>query len=417
MKRSAVALAMVVLTVRADAAVQLTYMIQDKPTAIAWSTRSFPMRYAIDASSAALLSRRDEIARGFSTWQVENTAIRFEQGSPIASTGGRDKINSISISDQLFRDSGFIAFTTTWFNDQGEIQEADIQIDPAGLTPTTNVQALIQHEVGHLLGLDHSANLGSVMYPYVSSMPAGMPSDDRLSVASLYPARAFAVAMASIEGEVRAPHGAVFGAQVVAVDASTGAAVATTLTDKEGKYFFPSLPPGSYRVYAEPLDGPVEVRNFSGVFQKANAGFRTEFFAGEEVVLQAAQRRSGVVVNVNTLAATLNPRWIGTFPADTHDVKLASVASTVRAGETVSIAVGGDGISGSMTTFEVLSGSVRRLSDFRYGSNYVYATFAVDASAPEAPLVVVVRSGSENATLTGALRVEAREGKRARPVR
>lgn len=399
----------------ADAAVRLTYMLQDKPTSLAWSPQAFPITYVVDSSAAQLAARRADVDQGFGAWMTPNSAVAFESAAPRPIQGGRDKVNSISVADQLFKDSGFIAYTTTWFDSSGRIEEADIQIDPSAFG-ATNLEALIEHEVGHLLGLDHAANLASAMYPYVGPSAVPIAQDDALTIAALYPKPSFAVAMSALSGEVRTAQGGVFGAQVVAV-AANGGAVATTLTDSSGAFEFQSLPPGSYRIYAEPLDGPVEKRNFSGIFQGANSSFRTAFASQQQITLAAGERRDGVSLAVDTLPATLNPRWIGTFAANSSDVRLSSLASTVKAGDTVSIAVGGDGIVGGMTTFEVSSDAVGRVSDFRYGSNYVWATFSVKRDAESAPLVVIVRSGNETATLTGALRVEAGGSTRPRPIR
>jgi hypothetical protein len=97
-------------------------------------------------------------------------------------------------------------------------------------------------------------------------------------------------------------------------------------------------------------------------------------------------------------------------------VSLTSKLIEAKAGETISIAIGGDGIIGGMTTFEIATDKVQRVSDFRYGSNFVWATFRIAGDAQPSSQVVIVRSGNETATLTGALRIEGKTG-RLRPVR
>jgi hypothetical protein len=412
MKRLAAVVVASLCVVSAPAAVQLTYMVRDIPTPIAWAPGSFPLRYTIDVQSAPLVANQAALRAGFASWEDPISQVRFTPNPPAPVQAGKDGINSVSITNELFKDSGFIAFTTTWFDDSGRIQEADIQVDPS-VTSKNNLGALMQHEVGHLLGLDHSANLSATMYPFVGQAPHALTTDDQLGLTTLYPAQNLAVINASLKGEVRSVHGPVFGAQVVASDAA-GSPVATTLTNRQGEFAFRALPPGSYRVYAEPLDGPVERRNLSGVYAAALTSFRTQYASEESVTIAAGESRE-LVLDVDTLAPQLNPRWVGVFPANSDSVTLSSSAATIQPGSTISIAVGGDGFFGGMTTFEVAGGAITRVSDFKYGSNYAYATFRVPPDAAPVPLVVMVASGNERAALTGALRVNAAGG-RSRPV-
>ena len=88
----------------------------------------------------------------------------------------------------------------------------------------------------------------------------------------------------------------------------------------------------------------------------------------------------------------------------------------VRAGQSVTLAVAGDGFISGLTKFDVLSPSFHRTSDFRYAGNYVSATFSIDSTASSGSAVILVsNSASEEATLTGALRVEGTQ--RTRVVR
>ena len=53
---------------------------------------------------------------------------------------------------------------------------------------------------------------------------------------------------------------AVFGALVVALDGN-GQAVASQFTDPSGQYTMAVLPPGSYTLYAEPMNQPFQAGN------------------------------------------------------------------------------------------------------------------------------------------------------------
>src|SRR6185295_6254058 len=113
----------------------------------------------------------------------------------------------------------------------------------------------------------------------------------------------------------------------------------------------------------------------------------------------------GNLVLTTSGPVSLNPRWIGVSAADRTDVSLSSSPASVHPGETVTVTVGGDGFVGGMTKFDVLSPGFRRISDFSWASNYVRATYAIAPDAPGTSAVVLVNSGRESATLTGALRV------------
>ena len=86
-------------------------------------------------------------------------------------------------------------------------------------------------------------------------------------------------------------------------------------------------------------------------------------------------------------------------------MSLGAMSIVVSPGQTVSIAVGGDGFVSGMTTFDVPNPSFRRTSNFSYAGNYVSATFNVASDAPAGSLTVLVKSGNESAALTGGIRV------------
>ena len=84
---------------------------------------------------------------------------------------------------------------------------------------------------------------------------------------------------------------------------------------------------------------------------------------------------------------------------------LGCMPVVINAGQSLNIAVGGDGFVSGMTTFDVPNPSFRRVSNFSYAGNYVYATYNISPTAPQGSLDVLVTSGNESAALTGALRV------------
>jgi hypothetical protein len=201
--------------------------------------------------------------------------------------------------------AGQILDTDTLFRNDGQAVFAT----PAALaTPqgagAYDLESLLAHELGHWFGLDHSGVWRAVMFPFApppgqflgdrptAQVPDGVLSDDdRTGIRVLYPdpndtvdvgaisgrvlpANAFALAMIPLPSTGRAVTG-IFGAQVVAVDADTGAVMAATLggwscnpanppAEFDGTYELDRLPVGhNYNIYAEPLIGLVGPSDFS----------------------------------------------------------------------------------------------------------------------------------------------------------
>ncbi|MGA7615538.1 MAG: matrixin family metalloprotease [Thermoanaerobaculia bacterium] len=395
----------ILLSAPAEAATRLTYMINGSPKAISWATTAFPLKYEV---SQDLVTRFDgssqAITDSFNAWHDASPEIRFAAGTIADVSAGKDGVNSVSLEDGLFAGNGFIAFTTTWFDDSGRITEADIQIDPEGVAGY-DMHAVVQHEIGHFLGLDHSAVVSSAMFPYLTRDAASpLDSDDLYAIRSVYPDAAMAAEAEQLHGEVTGDGAPVFGAQVVALDAD-GRSVAATLTGPDGHFDLSNLPPGNYRVYAEPLDGPVAADNLSGVWGTCGSkSFRTRFVDVGSFPSKGGQVQD-VRIDVTGPPADLNPRWIGVFAPGSSDINLRAAAASAKAGSTVMIAVGGDGLVPGMTTIEIPNPGFHRISDFQYATNYMWATYRIDPGTATGSTVVLLDNGNDKAALTGAIRV------------
>ena len=399
----------------AIAAVRLTYQLNGNAVPVAWPASAFPIRYAIDSHVYEGFPK-GVIDKAFIEWTtVADAHVTFQPVGIVSAQPGRDGQNTITFVNELFKDQNFLALTTNWYDDYGHMTEADIQIDPSVVPGGYNLQLLVEHEVGHLLGLDHSGVLSSVMYPYVGRGGlASLDSDDRVTIANLYPDGDPAVTGATLTGRVTGDDGGIFAAQVVALN-QDGEPVTTALTNQQGEFELDGVPEGTYRLYAEPLDGPVDVRNLSGIWQSAKTySFPTEFADGGPLRVVPGRIYGNLLVN-SPGSIKLNPKWIGAFAPGTMDLVLGATPIALTAGQNVNLAVAGDGFTSGMTTFEIPSQGFRRVSDFSYAGNYVYATFALSPETPSSSVVVLVKSGNETAALTGALRVSGRP--RARAVR
>lgn len=408
--KPAAALLALLLAVPAFAATRLTYDINGVPTAILWAPTAFPLPYEVDKR---LVDTNPSVGamidRAFANWSaVQAARVSFDRrgvtDGPRARSEGQI---TVAMADDLFRGQGALAMTNYTFDrSSGRFTDADILIDPSLLTGKFNVQMAIEHEVGHALGLDHSGVISSVMYPYVAGgeFPGTFDSDDRIAISAAYPKDDPTLTGATLTGKVLGDGGAIFGAQVVAVN-EQGHPVATDLTNTAGEFMLAGIPDGRYRLYAEPLDGPVDANALRGSWRSAQMKtFPTQFFGDMPIQVESGKVYGNLVLSTGG-AVQLNPKWIGACAASSHSLSLGSTPAVVKPGDTIRLGVGGDGFTSSMTKFEVLNPAFRRVSEFEWSSNYVSAEFAVEPNASPGSAVVLVRSGNETATLTGALRI------------
>ena len=224
---------------------------------------------------------------------------------------------------QAPRGSGIIAaaFVETETG-SGEITDVDIVFNGRdfrfgttdGSNNTVDLGDVAIHEIGHLLGLDHTPlnDLPAstpTMIPFYSPIRgagATLEADDRAGAGFLYPNRSSQLGFGSISGEVTNIEGAPqFGVHVVAENTVTGDRIGSvtgaTPGAGRGEFTVFGLDPGEYVVRIEPIEGSINESNFGGVFQNFSTGFPTEYFGNvddkdlsQPIVVMPGQRHTGV---------------------------------------------------------------------------------------------------------------------------
>src|SRR5258708_27365900 len=304
--------------------------------AVRWSTalNASPVTIVTQNQTASgrLTEIEQAIAQALAAWTgVIGTTLVPATLTPLTRTAtqnacGPDGLNSICFdqADMAFT-PGVLAFTRVITTDRlgvqvgssavatqfGQILDADIYFNPSdsrtafatpqelAATPTAyDLESVLTHELGHFLCFSHSAVWSAIMFPFAPApgtfsgmrpttqqADAPLGADDLTGLRVLYPDPADAVHRGSISGKIfpanplalpSSPPGVtgVFGAQVAAVDMTSGAVVGATIggwsctalgpAQFDGTYQIEGLAVGhSYTVYAEVLNGAVDPSQFA----------------------------------------------------------------------------------------------------------------------------------------------------------
>src|SRR5215510_4656543 len=333
---------------------------------VAFSTSMVNPGPNIKPGSDVVGAARRALARWSSMANV-NFVVSWSSATSVSPAAGGDRISLITVADtpenEAFNADSTTGRTRVFFNpESGAVAEADVSINPNpkadngvelqfstdGTPGTFDLEATFTHEIGHLLGLDHSAVLAATMqshqaYNGTYGLPAlterTLSEVDRQRVRTLYgtPKQH----LGRIEGRLinnllPGTDEPLSGTNVWAENVVSGRLVASDVTSVDGTYQLDGLGPGLYRVLAAPRDDEA----FSdGESRSPKRRFRS-FELSPNVVVKAD---APTTLNYNLVApqlspAALQPRFVRLSP------ELSSVALPLEPGKRVKVFLSGDGI-------------------------------------------------------------------------
>jgi hypothetical protein len=229
------------------------------------------------------------LARAFETWEdVPTAAITFEFDGFTTAESFDD--NGLAVEDGLsvigfqdYPELDRVLGATSFLYDEatGELLEADIFFNSAfpwstaaaGDPTRFDLESIAVHEIGHFIGLGHSAigeteirpeggrrvlGSGAVMFPIAlgggSTADRALQPDDIAGISDLYPDGGFESSTGGVRGRVRRGNVPVVGAHIVVFNTRTRALVGGFALGDEGEFQILGLTPGPYVMRVEPLD-------------------------------------------------------------------------------------------------------------------------------------------------------------------
>jgi len=366
-------------------------------------------------------------------WQaIPGTILKFEEAgfAPADLQDAKiDGTNSIFWTTNAFVGgvdmTSRAAYTQVVLDAQNHVVEADTALNArifSWFTDVNNtnsgaqlVEAVVAHEIGHFLGLDHTPlGGGTVINGGPGICPEfGLSSDEIAAARFLYPATPSQIG--TISGFVHMNGVGIHGA-IVTAETAQGIAISATASDSAGNYKLPALPPGAYNVHVSPMD-PDTADAFSSIFRPSDIagdfGAATTAFLATENSATTVTSGATTTLNFNVtsgqpafriqqigkptaLAAAPSPVRYGVGVNRGQTLYVGASGATIPATATLSIT--GDGITVNSTTFQ---------ANRFYGvggiaaQNLVWAQITISDSATPGLRTIVVRNGTDVAYANG----------------
>lgn len=388
--------------------------------ALKWRTKVIPiaisgslLRPASNVKSGSDLV--SALRRSLQTWE-EASGIEFREVfsdklnvSPQGPAG--DGISLITVAPSaenalLFaKNAEEIAATTrVFFDAKGRISEADIVLNPYqqfstdGTFGTFDVEATLTHEIGHVLGLEHSSIRGSVMYENFGKNGVfglqgfahrTLSEIDRSAVRSKYGAAELQEkCCGTVSAKLLLPEGRPAGnLEVWLEDSASGKVVGQAATAVDGTVEISGVPFGNYRLH-------------SARKERSKRSVPSQEIA--EVSVSATEDAS-VTKKLETGSDDIEVKYTG------FNGQLTLSAVPINAGKSFTVYIGGRNLSAKNTSIRfsspLLTVNRNSLISHDYGSDISVLSFEViadsDTEVGEYTIFVESASGGRSAVVGG----------------
>jgi hypothetical protein len=360
----------------------LQYTSTAATTQVRWPTTSItvalstslnnPPSYVRATGAQVVLAAR----RALSRWALASN-LQFNITTSGAQDAVADGVSLITIADTgsnraLFSTGVQPGRARVTFDGSGNITEADLAVNPLvtrfdpfgnqvasffstdGTADSYDLESTFVHEIGHMLGLEHSGVVAASMQPRQGTngtynLPnfttRTLSTDDVAGIRAIYGPRTGLGSIAGRVGYNSTTGAAAFGAHVFAEDVATGRVMAGNVANAAGNYRIDGLPPGQYRVVVEQLDEPVaaaQIGSNGGGYPASTLSNMPPFVTTEAgTVTVGAEATAQLNVAVQGAVPAINPKFIGTGAS----FQLSTVAVPFVPGQAQTILVAGDNMN------------------------------------------------------------------------
>lgn len=298
--------------------------------------------------------------------------------------------------------AGVVAVTPIRYaTNDGRILDADILFNGRDYSFSTDrrvgsfdIQDVATHEIGHLLGLDHSPVLSATMWPWVSQQQhqhRSLAADDHAGAAALAargnPGR--------LTGTLRGPGGGLLkGARISALSTLDGRLMASALSASDGRFTLRGLPVGDYHLHIAPVSDAFSSGNLIGAPGLAE-NFGADFWGG-----WGAPQLFVVLAGTNTACGT----WTGAAAPPMRESSTTPVI--LQPGQAGWVTVPLSGAPAGMNAW--LRGSVINVQQVQQTASSLRAYVAISAAATAGVWDLFLQAPSgELAVASGAVEVVA----------
>jgi hypothetical protein len=425
------------------ATTQVKWPVTNITVALSTSLNSPPSYVHATGAQVVLAARR-----ALSRWALASN-ISFNVTTSSNQDAVADGVSLITIADtgtnrSLFSTGVQPGRARVSFDAGGNISEADLAINPLvtrfdafgnqiasffstdGTFDSYDLESTFVHEIGHMLGLEHSGVVAASMQPRQGTngtynLPnfttRTLSTDDVAGIRAIYGPRTGLGSIAGRVGYNSATGQAAFGAHVFAEEVATGRVVAGNVANAAGQYRIDGLPPGQYRVVVEFLDEPVlvtQIGSNGGGYPASALSQQAPFLATDAgTVAVAAEATAPLNIAVISGTSAVNPKFIGTGAS----FQLSTVAVPVVPGQPQTILVGGDNLTlapaGTVSDVTINSpfiavSNIRQLPGF--GIPVISFDISPSVLTPPGEYSVRLTSSAGQAAYSGGLTVDLPNG-------